>query len=244
MFLDGVGFREAVRTLMGDSDRLAHTPRPAPVIKPAETGNNNSMHRIWREAHDPRDTLVKTYFDGRGLELDDDLCGRVLRFHPCVKFGETEEAISIYKPALIAAFRPIIGDDETTPPAAIHRIFLNPDGSQLKKKMLAPVGGAAVKLDADTDVGLGLGIAEGIETALKIRATGWRPVWALGCADAIRTLPPMAGIECLTIFADNDKSGIGQQAADVCARRWAVAGCEVFVRIPPVPGTDWLEALS
>ena len=68
--------------------------------------------------------------------------------------------------------------------------------------MLGPVAGCAVKLDADEMVEHGLGICEGIETALAIRATGWRPVWALGSAGAIAEVRADPGIETLTIFAD------------------------------------------
>ena len=46
--------------------------------------------------------------------------------------------------------------------------------------MLGPVGGCAVKLDADDMVEQGLGVCEGIETGLAIRATGWRPVLGAG----------------------------------------------------------------
>ena len=70
--------------------------------------------------------------------------------------------------------------------------------------MLGPVAGCAIKLDADEIVEEGLGICEGIETGLPIRATGWRPMWALGSAGAIATFAPIPGIECLTIFADHD----------------------------------------
>jgi putative DNA primase/helicase len=220
----------------GHRDRPIARPPQSP-IDPAKVEITSAL-RIWREAFDPRGTLAEKYLNGRGLELDDDLCGRVLRFHAGIKFGDG------YRPALIAAFRPIVGDDdETAPPQAIHRIFLNGDGTKLAKKMLAPVGGAAVKLDADESVGEGLGICEGIETGLAVRATGWWPVWALGSAGAIAKLEPIAGISCLTIFGDHDSNGKGQAAAEECARRWAAAGHEVFIRIPSTTGADWLEAL-
>ena len=54
-----------------------------------------------------------------------------------------------------------------------------PDGSN-PKRMLGRAAGAAIKLSADADVTMGLGIAEGIETALSILSAGWRPVWREG----------------------------------------------------------------
>ncbi len=85
--------------------------------------------------------------------------------------------------------------------------------------------------------------AEGLETALAVRATGWRPIWALGTAGAIETFPPLAGVEALTIFADNDESGRGIAAARTCAERWADAGVEVFIRMPRTIGADWADIL-
>ena len=87
-------------------------------------------------------------------------------------------------------------DDEARPPQAIHRIGLKPDGSKLGKKMLGQVGGCAVKLDADENVEEGLGVCEGFETALNIRATGWRPIWALGSAGAIRAAVLLMKTSC------------------------------------------------
>ena len=144
-------------------------------------------------------------------------------------------------PALVAAFRPIRDTDDDRPPVAIHRIGLTPTGEKIAKKMLGPVVGCAVKLDADEAVSHGLGVAEGIETGIAVRAAGWRPVWALGSAGAIRKLDPIPGVEALTIFADHDVSGTGQAAARACAERWAAAGCEATIRTPRSVGADWAD---
>ena len=99
----------------------------------------------------------------------------------------------------------------------------NQDGHKIGKKMLGPVAGCAVKIDSDEDVEQGLGICEGIETGLAIRATGWRPIWALGSAGAIQTFAPMPGVEALTIFADHDEidprpaSGRDRRRRGMCA---------------------------
>jgi putative DNA primase/helicase len=135
------------------------------------------VRRLWRESGDPRGSLGEKYLRGRGLvELDDDLAMRALRFHGRCPFGKDENGKAVFVPALLAAFRPIRNDDESTPPPAIHRIGLKPDGSKIAKLMLGPVAGTAIKLDADDMVEQGLGICEGVETGLAIRAAGWRPV--------------------------------------------------------------------
>jgi hypothetical protein len=195
-----------------------------------------SAGRIWRGSVDPRGTLAERYLNGRGLDLPDDLRGHVLRFHPLCPWAH--KAV----PALIAAFHSITKPDNDAP-VAIMRVGLNADGSKIAKKMLGPVAGCAIKLDPAENVSHGLGTAEGLETALAVRATGWRPVWALGSAGAIENFPPLAGVEALTIFADNDESGRGTEAAQACAARWSDAGSEVFVRTPNRTGADWADII-
>jgi putative DNA primase/helicase len=199
------------------------------------------VRRLWRESVDPRGSLAERYLNGRGLALDDDLAMRVLRFHGHCPFGKDMAGETLFVPALVVAFRPIRNDDESKPPRAVHRVGLNPDGSKRGKMMLGSVAGCAIKIDADDMVEQGLGICEGCETALKIRATGWRPVWAMGSAGAIAKFEPLPGIEALTIFADHDANGVGLAAAQQCAQVWQAAGREVFIRTPRNVGADWLD---
>jgi putative DNA primase/helicase len=195
------------------------------------------MRRLWRESHDPRATLAETYLQSRGLDLEPDLCGRVLRFHPQCPFGPGTKA-----PALIARFSPIANDPgEDAPPVALLRVGLEEHGHKIGKKMLGPVAGAAIKLDADEDVTYGLGICEGLEDALDVRQRGWRPIWALGSADAIKTFPLLAGVDALTIFADNDPNKVGLDRARACADTWRSA-CRAVAILPPRGAKDWNEA--
>jgi hypothetical protein len=60
----------------------------------------------------------------------------------------------------------------------------------------------------------------------------WDAEWACGCADSLRNFPVLPGIGFLTIVADNDAKGAGQDAARACARSWAARGHEVEVLIP------------
>lgn len=231
--------RDYVRRKLGiknpSSSRSMAAAIPERVVKTDVTVAGSPL-AIWNDAINPRGTLAQTYLASRGITLTDDLCGRVLRFATSCPFGPRRRV-----PALIAAFHRLRGENTRDRPTAILRIGLGPDGTKLGKMMLGPVGGCAIKLDADEDVSLGLGVAEGLETALKVRATGWRPVWAMGSAGAIEKFPPLAGVEALTIFADHDKSGTGIKAARSCAERWADAGMEVFVRTPRAAGDDWAD---
>jgi putative DNA primase/helicase len=195
------------------------------------------VHRLWREGHDPRGTIVERYLAARGLLLDQELAGRLLRFHGACPWGEGRRVR-----ALLAAFSLTANDPgPDVLPVALLRVGLDDRGGKIGKKMLGPVAGAAIKIDPDDAVELGLGVCEGLETGLAIRAAGWRPIWCVGSAGAIKTFPPLAGVECLTIFADNDSNGVGLDAARTCADVWRAAGREVAI-LPPRGAKDWNEA--
>lgn len=197
--------------------------------------------RIWRDAGPAKGTLAEAFLASRELTLDSDLDLRVLRFHRHCPFGTEKH------PCLLAAFVPIEGlpPDEDSP-VAIQRIALDPDqpGYQIGKMSLGPTGGAAIKLDADEEVEQGLGLAEGLATALSVRAIGWRPVWATGSAGAMGGFPVLPGIEALTLFADNDDSGTGERKANECTVRWRQAGREVTLYMPRGRGNDWADEWS
>jgi hypothetical protein len=82
-------------------------------------------------------------------------------------------------------------------------------------------------------------LAEGIETALAVMADGWMPVWATVDAGNMAAFPVLSGIESLTLFADNDLSGTGLNAAEACVARWRGAGRESRIVMPTRADTDW-----
>ena len=183
--------------------------------------DNDAALRLWSEARDPRGTLVERYLRRRGLELADNIAGTVLRFHPALRYEGRDT------PGMIALYR----DLRTDRPCGIHRTFLRPDATKIARpKMFGRSGGAAIKLDADDEVELGLVIGEGIETTLSARALGFRPAWALGSAQAIARLPVLGGIEGLTICGETDDASRRNVLA--CARRWTAAGVDVSVLKP------------
>jgi putative DNA primase/helicase len=193
---------EAAKQQAEDSDRRAAWAR-----------------RIWDSAVDPRGTLAEIYLrEHRKLELTDDLAGAVLRFHPSIRWEADEAGITTYVPALIGAFRGF--DDDSI--VAVHRIALNPDGSKIGRKMLGPVGNAAVKLAPVSDT---LAVAEGVETAIAANMLGYGPAWALGSAGAVASLPVLLGIERLILLEENNAPS--REAVDRCGRRWLRAGRQV-----------------
>lgn len=211
-------------------------PRPAPAQEPQRQPENHDSVRfasmIWREAASPTGTPVETYLASRGLTLPPDA---PIRFHPSCPRG----------PERLPAMVSLMTGPNSGEPCGIHRTFLLPDGSGkadgAQKMMLGAAG--VIRLVPDDEVTTGLGLAEGIETALAVmQRAGWSPVWAACSASGIAKFPVLPGIEALTIFADADDNGAGIRAAHECAARWHDAGAEVKISKPPT-GNDWLDAL-
>lgn len=156
-----------------------------------------------------------------------------LRWHPALKHPPS----GMKGPALVA----LITSALTRQPLTLHRTWISADGSK------APVdpprmllgghrkAGGVVRLWPDEMVSTGLGVAEGVETALAL-AHAITPVWACIDSGNLGKLPALRGIEALTIAVDNDAAGI--KAARACADRWSLAGAEVRVVMPAGTGSD------
>lgn len=241
---DPIECRDHVRALVGLGPwRPSHREKPKAIFKPAAVEKKPEIIapdpvaiRVWNESNDPRGTVVEQYLVARGLELPDDVAGRVLRHHPRLSFGDGQ-----FTAGMLALFRDIRTDE----PRAIHRTFLDAAGCKVARKMLGPVKGAAIKLDDDADVTLGLHIGEGIETGLAARLAGFRPAWALGSAGAIASFPVLNGIDAVTVLGETDDSGANAKAAKECAARWIAEGREVYVAEPRAGDLNdvWREAV-
>jgi hypothetical protein len=180
----------------------------------------------WNRSIDPRGTIVEAYLASRCIVLPDGVAGEVIRF--CAG------------PRMMVA---LLRDIHTNEPCGIHRTFLNADGTKIEKKMLGRAKGAAIKLSPDEDVTHGLHVGEGIESTLSFMMAGYAPAWALGSAGPIKSFPVLSGVECLTIFGENDEAGDG--AADVCADRWLEADREVTLATPQHgDGNDILKEVA
>ena len=116
---------------------------------------------------------------------------------------------------------------ETT--GAISRTYLNPDGRKVGKAKTLGSPAGIIRLSTDDDVNSGLFLAEGLETALAAMAIGLRPMWSTGSTALMKSFPPLAGIECITLIADNDQNGAGLNAANACATAWREAGKEARI---------------
>jgi hypothetical protein len=204
--------------------RSASAPGPTAAPEDDEKRTADAL-AIWRASTDPRGTVGEAYLRSRGLELPDDLAGAVLRWN---------ERIG----ALVALFRNL----HTGEPQAVSRIFLSREGKKTGRMFKGPVGCAAVMLDDHADVANGLFVGEGVETCMAGRQLGFKPAWALGSAGAIESLPLLAGVDAVTIFAETDDSGANARAIAATGARWRAAGREVFVVTPEIGG-DMNDAL-
>jgi hypothetical protein len=246
--------RDHVRERLGLPQRgwnHALAPDPASIQQFVGPGNDerNRIERalaLWREAMPIVGTIAELYLRHRGLFIAPEVqVADALRFHGGCPF-RLEDGATARLPTMLGLMRDIITDE----PKAIHRTALRADGSGKAdlpglvnaKKMLGSAKGGALKLTGDAEVTDGLGIAEGIESALTVICADWRPVWACGSAGAIEKFPILPGIESLTIFADSDRAGMATAAA--CQARWINAGLECRVLVPPQAGADWNDILG
>jgi len=187
---------------------------------------------IWRRTVPLRGTIAEKYLAYRGCILpppDSDL-----RFLPA---GEK------FPPSLCAK----VTDARTNKPLTLHFTRLAADGrgkagTAQDKLLLAGhrKKGGCIRLWPDDAVTYGLGIAEGIETAL-VAARAFSPVWATVDAANMTVFPILPGIDCLAIYADHDQAGM--RAAIQCAQRWKNTCHEVSVFRSPVPGDDVADML-
>jgi putative DNA primase/helicase len=188
---------------------------------------------IWDAALGAVGTPVEKYLATRGCLPDSlDLMTDAVRFHPnCPMRMETV-------PAMVSMMR----DINTGQPTGIHRTALADDGATKRtmpnglpaKMMMGRAKGAAVMLSNSAPI---MGIAEGIETALRAHKIFGMPVWACMSASGIAGFPALHDLNHLTIFADHDKTGIF--AARKCAARLFKAGIKGVMKYPSSLGDDW-----
>jgi putative DNA primase/helicase len=193
---------------------------------------------LWYEAPDAHGTPVETYLANRpgGLTLPPG--ANVLRYHPACPFAGSKT------PAMVALVRNI----ETNEPQAIHRTALDTSGRKIEidgkdKMALGPISGGAIKLTANENVTIALGIAEGIETALSLQLLPeWAgsPVWSVISASGIAKFPLLPGIETLVIGCDHDPAG--EKATLEVLERWQER--ETFVFKAREHGADLNDVLE
>jgi hypothetical protein len=190
---------------------------PQPTFK--REGISEYWLDVWKRS-EPISCVAKSYLESRNCVTPPK--DSHLKWHPQLKHP------SGYVGAALVA---LVTDQHTGKALSIHRTWITSTGkADVNPPRLFAAGqsikGGVIRLWGDEYVGGGLGIAEGIETALSL-AHAMTPVWAVMDAGHLAAFEVMAGVECLTIAADNDAAGIA--AVEACASRWINAGHTVYV---------------
>ena len=228
------------RDLAAEIDRLlGNLPvNAAPESpRPAKTDTERLMKNVW-QASVPitRGDLADIYLATRGLRQES-YTDR-LRFAPRLSDGQ-----GVFRPALVA----VVSQPGGARAGTLLRIFLKDDGSSKAEdcpcKLLPgsfPIGGAIKVSDWHDGP---LGVAEGLETAMSASRLFGLPVWAAVNAVNLAKWQPPEGCNDIIIFADNDRNGVGQRAADRLEERLRGLGKTVEIRLPSVVGWDWNDVL-
>lgn len=131
--------------------------------------------------------------------------------------------------------------------ASVHRTYLTADGRKALvdpvRKMMPglPLAGSAVRLGPIAER---MGIAEGIETAICAGKIFGLPVWAATCAGLMKTWEPPQGVREVVIFADNDASFVGYDAALDLGKRLMRLGIKWELKMPDSVDTDWADQIG
>lgn len=200
--------RDHVKACLGLSDErpIAFNDNTPDVDVAALRKRQDDALAVWERSKPIAGTLAERYLASRGLNYD----GAELRF-----WRGGRAMIAQITDALSGEF------------CGIHRTFLTADGRKRGRKMLGRARGGVVRL-YEPSAGLeGIGIAEGIETAL---ATNHAPLWACLSAGTMASLPVVPSFRSLTVYADHDTAGF--DAANAVGRRWHAAGRAVTILAP------------
>jgi putative DNA primase/helicase len=209
----GIGFKEAARMVEAVAGTVANRPSPLP-----NTVDMAKLNRVWDEAEP--------------IGLNDDVgqylykrCGIDRNFPNCLRAWKQS--------TMLALITDVRGE-----PASLQRIRVSSDGRSINKMLMAGKlpEGASIKLHKPSPQGLG--IAEGIGTALSASVLFNVPVWAAISAPLLKKWRPPMGVQKVIIFGDNDENFTGQEAAYSLARSLS-GDVEVEVKIPSIPGWDW-----
>lgn len=217
-----------------------------------------SIRKVWLNAKDvcvadPAQKPLLTYLNRRGIlpASIEDLKGSI-RFSPNEPYFGMQGRLVGRFPCMVSAVRNTQGDIVT-----LHRTYLNPNGTQVrfgsaKKLMQVPNGlsinGSGVQFGQVTKDGI-VCVSEGIETALSVRkATGFAAVAAIS-ANGLTAFQIPQGTKCVFIYADKDKSEVGQKAAFKLRDRLIEEGVPAVICLPRQDlnegqkGVDWNDVL-
>jgi putative DNA primase/helicase len=229
--VEGVGFREAVEMLAGETSLILRPPPPR-LRNPDPGESARRQHEkarwLWAQRKPLAGSIAETYLRevrGYGGSLPATL-GFLSAFkdHPpslIAAFGLPDEP----EPGVLAEPRDV---------QSVQLTALTPDGSgkadvEIKKRTIGAHKGLPIVVSPPNDL-LGLSIHEGIEDALSAYEATNLGCWASGGAPFLPDLADAVPsyIEAVTIVSHQDRAG--QIGARELARRLAEKGVEVFLK--------------
>lgn len=252
---------EAVKTvgewLGGAASSSRPTLVPKPIVKRVADPDwqKKSLRKTWIDSRaiSTGDAVLR-YLGNRGVFVQS--VPKVLRLHPSMPFHHVVDNGGKDKTVVLGYFKGMLalvqGPDGR--PISLHRTYLKdgqkariiaPDGEVLSpRKVMSKVKGGSIRLFTPWDDRLA--IAEGIETALAVHLITGLPVWAGISAGIMKgmVLPPE--IRRVYVFADNDPADsngrrAGPDAAHALSDRLRSEGRKVYVTMPSVVGSDFLD---
>lgn len=226
--LNGWSFAEAAREV---ERVLGVSKQDGPRHEFTDEQKQQALRKVYSESRAVvHGDLVWTYLNGRTGIVN---VPSTIRMHPKLRYDAGRAF-----PAMLALVTMPDGK-----PSTMHRTWLGGNGGKApvdepKKVMAGTIKTGAIRL-APMDACLG--IAEGIETALRASVLFGVPTWAAISAGGMRDWEAPEGITEVVIFGDNDANFTGQNAAFSLAHRLAMKGIRTDVRIPTKVGTDWAD---
>jgi putative DNA primase/helicase len=250
--ISGLSFKEAAKWLKPIVTRCHYTP-PSKISNDDRRRFVKKNVELWKSG-EPMNRLavnntLEAYLEFRGL-YQPEYDGADLRFIPDLKYYDDDGNLTGTMPAMLA--RICTRDGRM---ASIHRTYLaklKEGGFKTKRKMTSSSRdwkGGCIRL-FDTRKETRLIVAEGIETALSVRARTLRnfglliPCWAAVSADAMESIAIPEHIKIVMVAADSDESFKGQRSAFVLANRLVVHDKRIVkVIMPQTLGTDFNDEL-
>jgi putative DNA primase/helicase len=260
MHLGGRRFFDAVQTLIGKDagPTRRHEPTPEEIVARAAreaerrreeaeeaARNASSVAKILARLQPVAGTAGETYLrDIRKLDTDHWAIRRALEDVETLGWCERtyfrqdgHELDGQMLGAIVAILTDPVSGART---GGITRTYLYGGAKVCRAKSLGGVGRLGIiRLSPDDEVGEGLHLCEGLETALSGMSDprmNFLPMWAAGSTATMEAFPVLAGVECLTIPVDNDENEASLNAASAVYWRWKDAGRDVHIRQPKERG--------
>lgn len=235
-----------------DNPSAEMAPRPTPKPERADRDRRDLARRIFAESVDLRGTLGERYLAvERGLQIIDDVLAMTVRFHRACPFRDGDKLVKA--PALVCAVRSLrtvlgaaqaLGELEKVERdilcdpkhvCAIQRIRLTEDGKKVERRSLGAMGDDGAVLCSslwDLFYSSHATVAEGVETALSMKALGFDGCIAAAGVGRFKNFAPPFHITSITVSGEND-GGASSNGWRDAGPRWAAEGREVIVWAPP-----------